>query len=406
MTSLDGYFLLVVGDGPAPASRAAALRRAGATVQLCSPELDLWASLGECAFDALLLFVEEGRSPAAVIASLDEDPRTRTIPVLALVELAAAADFLRSVVPKRAVVLPSDLPDQALAEAVGATAAPARSLRELEAQHHSLCEQLQNLRTRSDDARASFQDLAHDLRSLLGLAFGFACNLRDEVVGPINAGQREQVGRILEASRDAAGLLETVRDSERMLRALPVPEMKPESRRPPRNQRTLVDLAALAVSVAGLFEHPAEKQSTTIVCRCEPVTVWGDSLKLKQVLANLVGNALKYAPPGGEIVLTVRHDQPSEASGLPARRRAEIVVRDNGAGIEPEFRERIFERGFRLEQHAHFPGKGRGLSIVREVIAQHGGTVKVDGAPGSGAVFLISLPCDLRVRQGDTSGET
>lgn len=406
MTSLEGTFVLVVGDGPAAASRAGALRRAGATVQLSSPELDLWASLGDCAFDAILLFVEEGRSPAAILASLDEDPRTRTIPVLALVELPSALEFLRSAMPKRAVILPSDVSEQEVAKAVETTAAPARSLRELEFQHRLLCDQFQNLRTRADEARASFQDLAHDLRSLLGLAFGFACNLRDEVVGPINAGQREHVARILEASRDAAGLLETSRDSERKMRALSVPPVKTESLRPPRSQRTLVDLAALAASVAGLFEQPAEKQSTKLTCRCEPISVWGDALKLKQVLVNLLGNALKYTPPGGEIALTVRHSKPTGSSGLPARRQAEIAVRDNGPGIEPEFRERIFERGFRLDRDAHLPGKGRGLSIVRDIVAQHGGTVRVEEAPGSGAVFLVSLPCDLRVRQGETSSET
>jgi hypothetical protein len=97
---------------------------------------------------------------------------------------------------------------------------------------------------RADEYRAEFQEVAHDLRSLLGIAFGFACNLRDQAVGPLNVDQREHVMRILEATRDAAGLLERTRDSASMPRALPATSMRPESSRAGRVQRTLVDLAA------------------------------------------------------------------------------------------------------------------------------------------------------------------
>jgi hypothetical protein len=151
--------------------------------------------------------------------------------------------------------------------------------------------------------------------------------------------------------------------------------------------------------VKALFEQAAEAQSKKLTCRAEPISVWGDALKLKQVLTNLVVNALKYSPPGGEIGIAVRYSRPTESVGPTARRKAEIVLTDSGPGIALEFRERIFERGFRLKEHDHLPGKGLGLSIVREIVAQHGGTVRATGQPGEGATFVVSLPCDMRVRE-------
>src|SRR5262249_9678532 len=146
-------------------------------------------------------------------------------------------------------------------------------------------------------------------------------------------------------------------------------------------------------------------QSTELVCRPQPVSVWNDPLKLKQVLVNLVTNALKYSGRGGQVVVAVRYSCPTESLGFGARRRAEIVVSDTGPGIDPEFRERVFEQGFRLGRDAHLQGKGLGLAIVRDVVTQHSGTVHIDGQAGQGAAFVVSLPCDLRVRKGEKSDE-
>jgi signal transduction histidine kinase len=402
MKPLDGYLVAFVDYDPTTSARVETLRKAGATVRMSSPQLDLWTALGEGAFDALLMVASAGHPPAsAILTALDGDPRTRNIPVLLLVDLAFAVEFLRTATSRSAMVMSSEVSDQALVRAVLAATSAERREREFEDQRRVLQDQVRFLMARADESRAEFHDAAHDLRSLLGIVFGFACNLRDEAVGPLNVEQREHVMRILEASRDATGLLERTRDSARMPRAQAATTMRPESSRAGRVQRTLVDLAAVASSVKALFEQAAETQSKKLTCRLEPISVWGDALKLKQVLTNLVVNALKYGPPGGEIGIIVRWSRPAESAGPAARKKAEILVTDTGPGIAPEFRERIFERGFRLKGHEHLPGKGLGLSIVREVVAQHGGTVRAEGQPGEGATFVVSLPCDMRVRERD-----
>jgi signal transduction histidine kinase len=396
MKPLDGFFVAFVAHETASRSRAETLEGAGATVRLASPELDLWTALGEGTFDALVVLVSAGEpSPFAILAALDADARTRAIPVLVLVDPSSFADVLRSAKSKRMVVLSSEASDDALVRAVVELGSTDRVLRDLENQHRA---QLHSMMARADDSRAELHNVAHDLRALLGIAFGFACNLRDEVVGPLNAEQRDHVMRILEASRDATGLLDRTKESARMPRALPTASIRSESVRPARVQRTLIDLAALAESVKTLFEPTAHSQSKTFSCRTEPIAVWGDGLKLKQVLVNLVGNAIKYSPPGGAIRVAVRWGQPTEVGGTAGRKRAEIVVTNTGSDIAPESRRRIFERGFRLDEHAHLPGQGVGLSIVQGVVAQHSGTVHVESRPGEGATFVVSLPTDLRVR--------
>src|SRR6185436_7664080 len=127
---------------------------------------------------------------------------------------------------------------------------------------------------------SSSHGMAHDLRALLGIAFGFACNLRDDVVGPLNAEQREHVMRIVEACRDATALLERTKSSSRMPRGMSAGSIRPDSgrpSRPSRGQRTLVDLAELASSVQAMFEPTAEAERKTLACRTEPISVWGDA---------------------------------------------------------------------------------------------------------------------------------
>jgi len=111
----------------------------------------------------------------------------------------------------------------------------------------------------------------------------------------------------------------------------------------------------------------------------EPVLIAGDDLRLKEMLDNLIDNALRYCPKGSRV--TVRVDE-----------KQELCVEDNGPGIPPEERERIFERFHRLlGNEAH--GNGLGLAIVKEIAEIHGAEVTVsEGAGGNGAWFKVSFP--------------
>jgi two-component system phosphate regulon sensor histidine kinase PhoR len=112
--------------------------------------------------------------------------------------------------------------------------------------------------------------------------------------------------------------------------------------------------------------------------------LWGDTEKLTEALTNLLENAVKYTPKGGEIGIEVTSDD----------RRIEISVRDTGIGIPPKDLPRIFERFYRVDRarSREVGGTGLGLSIVKHIVEAHGGKVTVESRPGKGSTFTLSIP--------------
>jgi signal transduction histidine kinase len=111
--------------------------------------------------------------------------------------------------------------------------------------------------------------------------------------------------------------------------------------------------------------------------------VAGDPVRLRQAVANLVGNAIGHAPPASQVVVTLAHD---EEAGT-----ARLAVTDAGEGLEGDQLATVFERGLRLT--AERPGSGLGLYVVRAVAEAHGGSVDVESVPGRGTTFTLVLPC-------------
>jgi signal transduction histidine kinase len=109
---------------------------------------------------------------------------------------------------------------------------------------------------------------------------------------------------------------------------------------------------------------------------------------LRQVLQNLVSNALKYRDRTRPLVLRIT--AASAQDGM-----SEIRVTDNGLGFDERHRERIFEPFERLHSHDEFEGSGIGLAICRKVMARHGGSITARGCPGDGAEFTLRLPARL-----------
>ena len=133
------------------------------------------------------------------------------------------------------------------------------------------------------------------------------------------------------------------------------------------------------VSLVGLTDEVAPTSAPVI----------GDESRMRQVVANLLTNAMRYTPAGTplEIAVGVREDVP----GYPL---SVIEVRDHGPGIHGEDRERVFERFYRTDtsRSRETGGTGLGLSIVAAILEQHDGSVHIEETPGGGATFVISLP--------------
>jgi signal transduction histidine kinase len=116
-------------------------------------------------------------------------------------------------------------------------------------------------------------------------------------------------------------------------------------------------------------------------------------LRLEQVLANLVSNALKYGA-----------GKPVEVGVETSDDRARLSVRDYGIGISRTDTDRIFGRFERAAPVRHYGGLGLGLYITQRIVAEHGGTIHVTSEPGAGSLFVVELPRHLPDRAGVVSG--
>jgi PAS domain S-box-containing protein len=147
--------------------------------------------------------------------------------------------------------------------------------------------------------------------------------------------------------------------------------------------REEMDLAALTREVVARFGPELDSVGCAVVLRAdEPVRGTWDRMRLEQVVANLLSNALKFG-----------RGKPIEVRVEAAPAAARLVVRDQGPGIAPEHQERIFDRFERGAAGYEHSGLGLGLYVTREILQAHGGSVRVASQPGAGAVFTAELPC-------------
>ncbi|HEV7588171.1 MAG TPA: ATP-binding protein, partial [Longimicrobium sp.] len=226
----------------------------------------------------------------------------------------------------------------------------------------------------SDRALAT---LSHDLRSPLNAIDSYAELMEMAILGPVSERQLEALGRIRMSGRHLLAVLENVLDMTRLSAGVV------------RIHASSVSVGAV-VEEAVLMVRPSAtvKNQSLTVAAAAAITLRADPDRLRQVLVNLIGNAVKYTPPSGAIRIGARV---AESDG---RRWGVIEVADTGPGIPAEKLQAIFQPYFRLP-HAETDapeGLGLGLAISRELIRKMGGDIEVDSEPGRGSSFAIRLP--------------
>jgi hypothetical protein len=332
------------------------------------------AQLNEPLWRALSAFAAVGTTILALSVVLGVYFGQRvTTPIQALAKRAAALGRGEPVEPLETVLAEANEVGTELAQA-------SRSLREREA----------DLREANEEAQRFAYVVSHDLRSPLVNIMGFTSELEalrqdtfrrfDELRGPDASPAERKADAQLGAEFDEAiGFIRTsISKMDRLINA--ILKLSREGRRDFRAER--VDMTALIEAVQANATVQAELANATIaVSRLPPIV--SDRLGLEQIFSNLVENAIKYLRPGvpGRI----------EISGRASGPMVIYEVRDNGRGIDPKDRERVFEL-FRRSGKQDTPGEGIGLAHVRALVRRLGGNITLTSEPGRGSTFSVVLP--------------
>jgi signal transduction histidine kinase len=235
-------------------------------------------------------------------------------------------------------------------------------------------------RLRASEGATSAKDralatLAHDIRSPLGAINGYCEILADGLYGPVTENQRDAFGRIRMSARHLLSLLDNVMDMARL--SAGVTGVRDEA----------VDLRAVAREAVDIMTPAsyARHQALTLAPG-GVINATGDVARTRQVLVNLIGNAVKFTPEGGVITVTVGRVSANDAD------YGEIRVTDSGPGIAEAEQASVFEAYYRSEGTAKAPGIGLGLAISHALVSRMGGELSLESVVGAGASFMLRLP--------------
>lgn len=222
-----------------------------------------------------------------------------------------------------------------------------------------------------DQIKSDFvSTVSHDLRSPLTAILGYVELIQR--VGSVNAQQKEFIHRVEASVQNITALINDLLDLGRI-------EAGFDSRK-----EIVPLLAIIQFTVDGYLNRVKDKDlSLDLDLPSELPPVLGNPVRLRQMMANLMGNAIKYTPSGGRIAIRAR----SEGGQII------IQVSDNGPGIPASDQPYIFDKFYRASNvEGDTPGTGLGLAIVKSIIENHQGRIWVDSSPGLGTTFTIVLP--------------
>ncbi|MDQ7030077.1 MAG: hybrid sensor histidine kinase/response regulator [Ardenticatenia bacterium] len=332
----------------------------------------------------------DGYEAATKIKSI---PALRNVPIVALTANVMQGDRERSLAAGCDGYLPKPIDIDQLVEQIEAFLAGKREEvdheeREvyLEEYARKLVNKLEAKIVALEHANAELRELdrlksefvstvSHELRTPLNIIIGHAEILQDELFGPLNEHQRRYVDNIVRSARHLLDLVENILDMSKI-----------ESGKLELNMQPF-DVEEAVQEVHVLLKPMADRKEIKVRLRIDPnlKTVVADRLRFKQILYNLMSNAIKFTPNGGRVDVTLER--------LPDG-WIQLTVRDTGIGIPKDHLETIFERFRQLDSSfsREWEGTGLGLSLTREFVRLHGGKIEVQSEVGKGSIFTVLLP--------------
>ncbi len=220
------------------------------------------------------------------------------------------------------------------------------------------------------DAESFGTLVSHDLRAPIRVVEGFTRIVKEDYAAVLDRVGIDHLDRVLGAAARMNHMIDALLALSK-LSSQPI-------------QRVPVDLSQLAGYIVADLRRLTPDHEVAV--EIEPgLSTVGDPTLLRMVLENLLGNAWKYTgnAKAARIAFTSHADEP-----------ATFTVRDNGAGFDMRYADRLFGAFQRLHSASEFPGTGIGLASVRRIVRRHGGEVRAEGAPDRGASFHFSLPPD------------
>jgi len=256
-----------------------------------------------------------------------------------------------------------------------------------------LSQQLQSANTRLKDANEARTDIlsnvSHELRTPMTAIKGYVDNMLDGVAGDVSNKQTRYLTRVKINADRLTRLINDLLDLSRIDRGrqdllqisidkLPVTELV----------RTMVESIRPA----------AESADLELTFEGAPLHALADRNRLKQIVTNLVDNAVKFTPSGGRVEVSVKRDDTGYV---------QTIVKDNGNGIPPEEQEVIFDRFHQVRSTAgSHPGSGLGLPVTKELVNLQGGDIWVRSQMGLGSTFIFTLPESRQDEHAEHTSDT
>lgn len=212
--------------------------------------------------------------------------------------------------------------------------------------------------------------VSHDLRSPLTAILGYMELI--ERVGSLNDSQRDFLNRLQASVQHMTSLVNELLDVGRLEAGFDT-------------RREVVDISNLLEYSLTVFDSQIRKKNLrlTVDHGDTPKSLRANPIRIRQMIDNLVGNAIKYTPPGGDIKVSISSQE----------NQVILQVSDSGPGIPPDEQNRVFEKFYRASNRpGNVEGSGLGLAIVKSIVESHHGRVWVESKVGVGSTFIVLLP--------------